>query len=129
MNVERFLNVWHNNGVQIMPCSPDGFPSRLEGKEAIRCYYDLLSNYYKLIRFSDRIFHFTTDPARVWVELRCEIQIKAMGKACKNSYACLFILRGAQIIEYKEYTSLFTLLTPFCSSKMLRKNLKRSSKP
>ena len=126
MSIERFMNVWHDNGIQVMPLSPDGFPARIEGKETIRLQYDRLPTYYKLIRFSDRVFHFTNDPKRVWVEFRGEIQIKATGKSYNPIFVCLFTLRGGRIIEYKEYSSPFTLLTPFFSSEALRKNFGKS---
>lgn len=129
MSIERLLKVWHENGVQIMPYSPEGFPTRLEGKEAIRRQYCHLPTYYKSIRFPDRVFHFTNDPNRVWVESRSEIQIKATGKTYNNNFASLFTLHDARIIEYKEYSSPFTLLTPFSSSEVLRKNLSQPPKP
>jgi ketosteroid isomerase-like protein len=128
MSVERFLNVWHADGVQIMPLSPDGFPARLEGKEAIRRQYWHLPTYYKFIRFPDRVYYFTNDPKRVWVEFRGEIQIMATGKSYNNNFVSLFTLRDGRIIEYKEYSSPFTLLTPFLGSEALRKNLSQAPK-
>lgn len=128
MNIKRFLNTWHENGVQVMPYAPEGFPTRLEGKEAIRRQYCPFPTYYKFIHFLDRIFHFTNDPNRVWVEARSEIQIKVNGKTYNNKFASLFTLHDARIIEYKEYSSPFTLLTPFLSSEALRKNLSQPRK-
>ena len=128
MSVERFLNVWHNDGVQIMPFSPDGFPTRLKSKEAIRRQYDCLPTYYKSIHFSDRVFYFTNDPSRVWVEFCGEIQIKTTGNSYKINFVSLFTLCDARIIEYKEYASPLTLLTPFLSSEALRKNLSQPPK-
>jgi|HubBroStandDraft_3_1064219.scaffolds.fasta_scaffold832951_1 ketosteroid isomerase-like protein len=122
MNIDRFLDVWHDNGVQIMPLSPDGFRTRIEGKETIRRQYIRLPPYYKCIRFSDRVFYFTNDSNQVWVEFRGEIQIKETGKSYDNNFVSLFTLRDARIIEYKEYSSPFTLLTPFFSAEALRRN-------
>jgi ketosteroid isomerase-like protein len=81
------------------------------------------------MRFQDRVFHYTNDPNRVWVESRSEIQIKATGKTYNNNLASLFTLHDTRIIEYKEYSSPFTLLTPFLSSEALRKNLSQPPKP
>jgi len=128
MSIDRFLKVWHESGAQVMPLSPDFFPRRIEGREAIRSYYSRLPTYYKLIRLSNRVFHFTNDPNRVWVEFRCDIQIKATGKTCNSNYVCLFTLRDSRIVEYKEHSSPFTLLTPFFSSEVLSKNLSLSPK-
>jgi uncharacterized protein len=122
MNVERFINVWHKNGVQIMPYSPEGSPTQIEGKEAIRHQYSGLPTTYKFMRFPDRVFYFTNDPNRVWVEFRGEIQIKATGKSYNNTYACLFTLSDGQIFEYKEYCNPFILINSFGSYVALRKH-------
>ncbi|MGA2868901.1 MAG: nuclear transport factor 2 family protein [Verrucomicrobiota bacterium] len=121
ISVERFLNVWHENGVQVMPYAPEGFPARLEGKKAIRRQYAILLAEYKSIRIPNRIFHFTNDPNRVWVELQSEIQFKATGKSYNNTYVCLFILRDGKIIEYKEYFNPLILLNSFDNPAVLRK--------
>jgi hypothetical protein len=31
MNIERFANIWHQDGVVILPFSPKGFPARIVG--------------------------------------------------------------------------------------------------
>jgi ketosteroid isomerase-like protein len=121
MSVERFLNVWHDNGVQVMPYAPEGFPARLEGKKAIRRQYAILLAEYKFMRIPDRVFHFTNDPNCVWVEFQREIQIKATGKSFNNAYVCLFILRDGRIIEYKEYCNPLILLNSFGNPDALRK--------
>jgi ketosteroid isomerase-like protein len=123
MSIERFLNVWHEDGVQIMPLSPNGYPSRIEGKKAIRHQYNSVPTYYKSMRFQDRVFHFTNDPNRVWVEFRGEIQVKAADKSYNNTFVCLFTLCEGRIIEYKEYSSPFTLLNPLYRPEALRKNV------
>jgi ketosteroid isomerase-like protein len=128
MSIERFLNVWHDNGVQVMPYSPDGFPACLEGKEAIRHQFGDLLGKCKSLRIPGRIFHFTNDPNRVWVEFRGEIQVKATGKSHNNTYVCLFTLRDGRIIEYKEYSNPIILLNAFGSPEALRKNFGKTPK-
>ncbi len=114
-SLERLLNLWHENGVLIMPFSPEGFPTRLEGKEAIRHHYGSLPANWKFMCFPDRAFHFTTDPNRVWVEFCGKIKIKATGKSYNNAHVCLFTLRDGRIIEYKEYFNPLILLKAFGS--------------
>jgi hypothetical protein len=128
MSMERFLKVWHDDGVQIMPYAPEGFPARLEGKEAIRQQYGSLPKDYKSMRFPDRIFHFTNDPNRVWVEFRGEIQIKVTDKSYNSTYVCLFTLCDGRIIEYKEYFNPIIFLNAFGSTEALRKNFGKTSK-
>jgi ketosteroid isomerase-like protein len=126
MNIERFLNVWHDNGVHIMPYSPEGFPSRLEGKEAIRRQYDTVLTKYKSLHIPDRVYYFTNDPNRVWAEFCSEIQIKATGKSYHNSFVCLFTLCEGRIIEYKEYSNPIILLNVFGNPKKSAQKIGRS---
>ena len=128
MSIDRILNVWHDNGVQVMPYSPEGFPTRLEGKEAIGRKYVTLVAKYKSVRIPDRVFHFTNDPNHVWVEYRGEIQIKATGKSYNNTHVSLFTLRNGRIIECKEYSNPIILLKAFGNPEILRKNFSESQK-
>ena len=128
MNIERFLNGWHENGMQIMPYAPEEYSPRLEGKEAIRHQYDTLFTKYTSMRIPDRVFHFTNDPNRVWVEFRVEIKIKATGKSYNNTYVCLFTLRDGKIFEYKEYFNPIIFLKVFGSPEALRKNFGKPPK-
>lgn len=128
MSIGRFLNVWHGNGAQVMPYASEGFPTRLEGKEAIRHHYTNFLINYESVRFPVRIFHFTNDPNRVWAEFRGEIQVKATGKSYNNTYACLFTLRDGRIIEYKEYSNPIIFLNAFGSPETLCKNFDKSPK-
>ncbi len=114
-SIERLLNVWHENGVLIMPFSPEGFPTRIEGKQAIRHHYGSLPTNCKFMCFPDRAFHFTNDPNRVWVEFCGTIKVKATGKSYNNAHVCLFTLRDGRIIEYKEYSNPLILLNSFGS--------------
>ncbi len=128
MSVERFLKVWHNDGVQVMLYSPEGFPIRLEGKEAIRRQYSSLLTNYMSVSFPDRVFYFTNDSNRVWAEFRGEIQVKATGKYYNNNYVCLFTLRDGRIIEYKEYSNPIILLNAFGGREALRNNFGKTPK-
>ena len=56
-----------------MPYSPEGFPTRLEGKAAISHKYGTLVAEYKSMRIPDRFFHFTHDSNCIWVELRRDL--------------------------------------------------------
>jgi ketosteroid isomerase-like protein len=128
MSIERFLNVWHDDGVQIMPYAIDGFPVRLEGKEAIRRQYNTILTKHKSLRIPDRVFYFTNDPARVWVEFRGEVAVKATGKSYSNTYVCLFTLRDGRIIEYKEYSNPVILLNAVGNSEHHGLNLSNRPK-
>jgi ketosteroid isomerase-like protein len=109
MNIERFANVWHQDGVVILPFSNKGFPTRIGGIDKIRRQYGSFFMRCKLIRIGDRVFHFGADHTRVWAEFRSETEIKATGMLYSNSYVSQFTFREAKILEYMEYFRPFLL--------------------
>lgn len=64
MNIDYWLELWDDSGVQEMPYSPQGFPKRLEGKAAIKQQYSSLPKNFHSMRFVDRVVYETTEPGR-----------------------------------------------------------------
>lgn len=101
MDLERFVGLWAEDGVQSMPFSPEGFPRRLEGREAVRNQYRSLPENYRSMRFPREILAMD-DPARFVVRYTGEIELKD-GGLYDNSYVGLFTVRDGQIAEFVEY--------------------------
>jgi ketosteroid isomerase-like protein len=100
-DVEAFLSIWADDGVQEMPYAPDGFPRRLEGKEAIRQQYSALPTNFRSMRFPREILPLA-DPDRFLVRYRGEIELRAGGRY-DNTYVGIFTLRDGRIVELVEY--------------------------
>lgn len=128
MNIERFAKIWHQDGIVILPFSPKGFPTRIEGIEKIRRQYGSFLMRCKRMRIGDRVFHFSSDHARVWAEFRGEIEIKATGMLYSNSYVSQLILHEARILEYMEYFSPFLLLDSLGNNNKSGENSTASTK-
>ncbi len=78
-----------------MPFSPQGFPTRLEGKDAVYRQYSSLPKNYTSMKFPNLVIYPMLDPNLVLAEYRGEIQIAATGKQYNNRYIRLFRLRDA----------------------------------
>jgi uncharacterized protein len=113
MNIEHWLELWDDNGVQEMPYAPEGFPEKLEGKAAIRQQYSSLPKNYDSMQFVDRFVHETSDPAVFIVEYNGIINIKATDKPYNNVYCGVFMVQNNKLVQFKEYFNPMILQAAF----------------
>lgn len=93
--------VFAENGRQLNPYSPAGFPESFDGAEAIyKQYSGLVANFGKMT-FPRQIYA-TEDPNFFFVKFTGEIEIKAGGKY-ENDYLGTFRLQNGKVVEYTEY--------------------------
>lgn len=124
MNIEHWLELWDDNGVQEMPYSPEGFPKRLEGKAAIHQQYSSLPENYDSMRFVDRIVHETSNPAVFIVEYNGIITIKATAKPYNNVYCGIFTVQNNKLVHFKEYFDPMILQAAFGENLQTSFNIK-----
>lgn len=101
-DIPGFVAQFAEDGRQLMPFSPPGFPQQLEGRAAILNQYRGLPENFSTMRFPDLVIHDLADPAKFFVTYRGEIALKAGGRY-DNRYAGLFTIRNGQISEFVEY--------------------------
>jgi uncharacterized protein len=101
--IDKWLELWAEDGVQDMPYSPQGFPKRITGKAAVAKHYASLPNSVGRMVFPDLVIYPTTDPNIFFVEFRGEIEVLATGKPYNNTYAGLFKFRDDKIVLFREY--------------------------
>lgn len=98
---EILKEVFADNGRQLNPYSPDGFPRSFDGAEAIYQQYSGLTAHFGKMKFP-RVIYATEDPNFFFVQFKGEIVIKSGGHY-KNDYLGTFKLYDGKIIEYTEY--------------------------
>jgi ketosteroid isomerase-like protein len=98
---EMLKEVFAENGKQLNPYSPAGFPKSFDGAEAIYKQYSGLTANFGQMKFPRQIFA-TEDPNFFFVKFRGEIEIKAGGKY-ENDYLGTFKLENGKVVEYTEY--------------------------
>jgi ketosteroid isomerase-like protein len=101
MDIERFMAVWADEPRQIMPLSPPGFPTQLDGRDAIRRQYGDLPSKFSSMRFPRALFA-TDDPSVVIAQYRGEIKLKGGGEY-NNVYAGLFEIENGRLRRFTEY--------------------------
>lgn len=89
-NLDAWIELWAEDAIQEMPFSPPGFPTRVEGREAIRKHYSNLPQAFGSIAFLDLVIHAMLDPDWVVAEYRGEIDVLATSRAYNNHYCGLF---------------------------------------
>jgi ketosteroid isomerase-like protein len=98
---EWLKDIFAENGRQLNPYVPEGFPRSFDGREAIYRQYSSLPQNFGQMKFP-RTIHATEDPDFFFVVFKGDIEIKAGGKY-ENDYIGTFRLQNGQILEYTEY--------------------------
>lgn len=102
MDMEPFFGLWANDGRQEMPFAPEGFPSQLDGIDAVRRQYGGLPDAYGKMVFPDLVLHSLDEPGWVFAEYRGEIELLS-GGVYDNRYCGLFHIQDGKIVLFREY--------------------------
>ncbi len=113
MDVDGFVGLWADDGVQEMPFAPEGFPKKLEGKAAIRRQYGGLPDAYSRMAFPDPAIYPMLDPNLVVAEYHGEIELKS-GGTYNNRYVGIFhVNESGKVSRYAEYFDPIVLTRSF----------------
>ncbi|MBC7937259.1 MAG: PhzA/PhzB family protein [Rhizobacter sp.] len=108
---EILKDVFAENGKQLNPYSPAGFPKSFDGAEGIYKQYSGLTANFGQMKFPRQIFA-TEDPNFFFVKFKGEIEIKAGGKY-ENDYLGMFKLENGKVVEYTEYFNQIVMAKAF----------------
>ncbi len=98
---EILKEIFTEDGKQLNPYAPEGFPKSFDGAEGIYKQYSGLTANFGQMEFP-RTIYATDDPDFIFVQFRGEIEIKAGGKY-ENDYLGTFRLKDGKITVYTEY--------------------------
>lgn len=112
-NMDAWGELWTEDAVQEMPFSPAGFPTRVEGREALQKHYSGLPEAYGAMAFPDLVLFPMLDPNWVLAEYRGDIDVLATGRPYNNHYCGLFHLRDGKIAFFREYYNPIVLAEAF----------------
>ncbi len=118
LNIEEWITLWAEDGKQIMPFSPVGFPKELTGRDAIYNQYKGLPDNYTSMRFPRKILPMH-DPDKVLVQYEGIISLEGGGEY-NNTYIGLFELENGKIRTFTEYFNPIILQEAF--GKALQEN-------
>ena len=98
---ELLKEIFAENGRQLNPYVPEGFPPSFDGAEGIYKQYSSLPQLFGQMKFPRTLFA-TEDPQFIFVKFRGIIEIRA-GGTYENDYLGTFRLENEKIMEYTEY--------------------------
>jgi ketosteroid isomerase-like protein len=98
---ESLKEIFSENGRQLNPYVPEGFPPSFDGAEGIYKQYSSLPQLFGQMKFPRTLFA-TDDPQFIFVKFKGVIEVKA-GGTYENDYLGTFRLENGKIVEYTEY--------------------------
>lgn len=102
-NIPAWTDLWADDGVAEFPFAPDGWPRRLEGKEAVAAYMRPYPDHIDLHDFPDLRIHHTTDPRTVVAEMRGVGRLVRTGAPFDMTYIAVVTVRDGRITSYRDY--------------------------
>jgi len=103
-DMDRVNDVWAEDAVQEMPYVPEGFPSRVVGREALIRQYAGWPQNAGRANFTNGIrFYATQDPQIVAVEYHGVSEIIPTGRIYDQRYFGLFHVEDGKITLFREY--------------------------
>ena len=103
-DMDAFAAVWTEDAVQEMPFSPDGFPTRVEGRDNLIQHYAAWPEISGSANFTDElIFYSMENPTMVFAEWRGAVEIIPTGRLYEQRYGGLFHVVDGKIQLFREY--------------------------
>ncbi|MCK1819199.1 nuclear transport factor 2 family protein [Streptomyces sp. XM83C] len=111
-DIPAWVDLWAEDGVAEFPFAPDGWPRRLEGKEAVAAYMRHHPDHFDLHDFPDLHIHRTDDPHTVVAETRGVGRLVQTGAPFDMTYIVVVTVRGGRIASYRDYWNPLAVQAP-----------------
>jgi ketosteroid isomerase-like protein len=98
-DLNAWINLWDEDGRQLNPYAPRGFPRTLSGKNTIFHHWSGIPNAYGKIAFTDREIYPTLDPDVIFTEFRGKIEVLKNNKNYNNTYCCRFTFSKGKLVK------------------------------
>jgi ketosteroid isomerase-like protein len=111
-DIAGWVGLWAEDGVMEFPFAPEGWPRRLEGKEAIAAYMRPYPDHIDLHDFPELRIHQTTDPQTIVVEMRGVGRLVETDAPFDMTYIAVVTVRNGHITSYRDYWNPLAVLQP-----------------
>ncbi|MFI1004104.1 nuclear transport factor 2 family protein [Streptomyces galbus] len=111
-DIPAWVDLWTDDGVMEFPFAPDGWPRRLEGKEAIAAYMRHYPDHIDLHDFPDLRIHQTSDPETIVVEMRGVGRLVESDAPFEMTYIAVVSVRDGHFASYRDYWNPLAVLEP-----------------
>lgn len=104
-SIDTWMDIWAEDAVVEFPYSPDPFPRRLEGKDAIYAYYKNVAPAFELREEKPFVTYLSSDPRVGVFEISLGFFIRSTRKEYNQDYVCIVKVReDGRIVFYREYS-------------------------
>ncbi|WP_371674067.1 nuclear transport factor 2 family protein [Streptomyces sp. NBC_00289] len=111
-DISGWVALWAEDGVMEFPFAPDGWPTRLDGREAIAAYMRHYPDHIDLHDFPALRIHQTTDPQIIVVEMRGVGRLVETDSAFDMTYIAVVTVQEGRITSYRDYWNPLAVLEP-----------------
>ncbi|MFB7656844.1 MULTISPECIES: nuclear transport factor 2 family protein [unclassified Streptomyces] len=111
-DIDAWVALWAEDAVMEFPFAPEGWPRRLEGREAVAAYMRHYPDHIDLHDFPELRIHETTDPATVVVEMRAVGRLVRTGAPYDMTYIAVVTVEDGRFTAYRDYWNPLVLQEP-----------------
>lgn len=102
-DIPGWVDLWDEDGVLEFPFAPQGWPERLEGRQAIADYMRHYPDHVDLHDFPDVHIHRTTVPGTIVVEMRGVGRLVKTDSPFDMTYIAVVTVEDGRITSYRDY--------------------------
>ncbi|WP_338932809.1 nuclear transport factor 2 family protein [Streptomyces netropsis] len=102
-DIPGWVDLWDEDGVLEFPFAPQGWPERLEGRQAIADYMRHYPDHVDLHDFPDVNIHRTTVPGTIVAEMRGVGRLVKTDSPFDMTYIAVVTVEDGRITSYRDY--------------------------
>ncbi|WP_052865418.1 nuclear transport factor 2 family protein [Streptomyces niger] len=102
-DIPGWVGLWAEDGVMEFPFAPDGWPRRLEGRDAVAAYMRGYPDHIDLHDIPELRIHRTEDPETIVAEMRGVGRLVRTGAPYDMTYIAVVTVREGRIASYRDY--------------------------
>ncbi|MFJ1973936.1 nuclear transport factor 2 family protein [Streptomyces sp. NPDC087903] len=102
-NIPAWVDLWDKDGVLEFPFAPQGWPARLEGRQAVAEYMRHYPDHVDVHDFPDVKIHQTAVPETIVVEMRGVGRLVVTDSPFDMTYIAVVTVKNGRITSYRDY--------------------------
>ncbi|MFI6444371.1 nuclear transport factor 2 family protein [Kitasatospora sp. NPDC050543] len=102
-DIPGWVALWDEDGVLEFPFAPEGWPVRLEGRQAVADYMRHYPDHVDVHDFTDVTIHRTTAPETIVVEMRGVGRLVETDSPFDMTYIAVVTVKDGRIASYRDY--------------------------
>ncbi|MFB0631360.1 nuclear transport factor 2 family protein [Streptomyces sp. AB3(2024)] len=111
-DISGWVGLWDEGGVMEFPFAPEGWPVRLEGRQAVADYMRDYPDHIDLHDFPDVTIHRTTTPGVIVVEMRAVGRLVKTDSPFEMTYIAVVTVQDGLITSYRDYWNPLAVAQP-----------------